>query len=123
MWEKAYKVFERSVAELDKAIVVKFSTRQKQKLGIMTSINNVITLLHIVYNEQFNAIDEIPQIEISENEKKQGFTFIENLEEIKISEIEDDFKVKLGELIENGEPLTVQVNQESQEEELGFFKQ
>ena len=59
MFEKAYKVFERSVNDSEKAIVVKFSTRQKQKLGIMTSIDNVITLLHIVYDEQFNEIDEL----------------------------------------------------------------
>ena len=121
IFKKAYKVFERSVAESDKVIVVKFSTRQKQKLGIMTSINGVITLLHIVYDEQFNEIDEIPQIEISEAEKKQGLSFIEKLESIELPSIEDNFKAKLEALIENGEPLTVAVP-EAKEEELSFFK-
>ena len=121
IFKKAYKVFERSVAESDKVIVVKFSTRQKQKLGLMTSINNVITLLHIVYDEQFNEIDEIPQIEISDAEKKQGLDFIEKLDSIELPSIEDNFKVKLEALIENGEPLTVTIP-EAQEEELSFFK-
>ncbi len=122
IFKKAYKVFERSVAESDKAIIVKFSTRQKQKLGIMTSIGNVITLLHIVYDDQFNEIDEIPEIEISDAEKKQGLDFIEKLEPIKLEEIEDNFKVKLEELIEKGEPLTVTIPEANEEEELGFFK-
>lgn len=120
IFKKAYKVFERAVAESDKVIVVKFSTRQKQKLGIMTSINGVITLLHIVYDEQFNEVDEIPQIEISETEKKQGLSFIEKLESIELPSIEDNFKAKLEALIENGEPMTVAVP-EAQEEELSFF--
>lgn len=123
MFEKAYKVFERSVFESEKAIIVKFSTRQKQKIGIMTSINNVITLLQIVYDDQFNEIDEIPQIEISENEKKQGIVFLENLNEVNVSDIENDFAVKLEELIIHGEPLAVQVPQEESHEELDFFKQ
>ncbi len=121
IFKKAYKVFERSVAESDKAIIVKFSTRQKQKLGIMTSIDGIITLLHIVYDDKFNVVDEIPEITISEDEKKQGLAFIEKLEPIKLAEIEDNFAVKLEALIEKGEPLTVTIP-EAQEEELSFFK-
>lgn len=123
MFEKAYKVFERSLNESNQAIVVKFSTRQKQKLGIMVSIDNVITLLHVVYDELFNEIDEIPEIEISETEKQQGIDFIENLESINLAEIEDTFKLKLEELIEKGQPLTVQVPEAEAKEELGFFNQ
>ena len=121
IFKKAYKVFERAVAESDKVIIVKFSTRQKQKLGIMTSIDGIITLLHLVYDDKFNEIDEIPEIKISEDEKKQGFSFIEKLETVKLSEIEDNFTLKLEALIENGEPLTVTIP-EAQEEELSFFK-
>lgn len=125
MFEKAYKVFERSVAESDKAIVVKFSTRQKQKLGIMTSIDNVLTLLHIVYEEQFNKVDsnDLPEIEISDAEKKQGTIFIESLEPINVLEIENDFKLKLEELVENGTPVALAPEIAHNEEELGFFKQ
>ena len=124
MFEKAYKVFERSINDSDKAIVVKFSTRQKQKLGIMTSINDVIILLHIVYDELFNADEiEVPQIEVSDAERKQGIDFIENLDLVDVSEIEDNFKLKLEELIQKGEPLTIQVPQEEAQEEMGFFKQ
>jgi len=121
IFKKAYKVFERAVAESNKAIIVKFSTRQKQKLGIMTSIDNVITLLHIVYDEKFNEIDEIPQIEISDAEKKQGLAFIKKLESVDLTNIEDNFKVKLEALIENGEPLTVSIPEANAEEELSFF--
>lgn len=120
IFKKAYKVFERAVAESNKVIVVKFSTRQKQKLGIMTSIDGIITLLHIVYDDKFNVVDEIPEIKISEDEKKQGLAFIEKLEPIKLAEIEDNFSVKLEALIEKGEPLTVTIP-EAQEEELSFF--
>jgi len=122
MFEKAYKVFERSVSDSNKAIVVKFSTRQKQKLGIMISIDNVLTLLHIVYDELFNEIDEIPEIEISVEEKKQGIDFINNLESVKLAEIEDDFKLKLEKLIENGTPVALSP-EIAHNEDLGFFKQ
>ena len=122
IFKKAYKVFERAVAESDKVIVVKFSTRQKQKLGLMTSINGVITLLHIVFDDLFNEIDEIPEIEITEDEKKQGLAFIEKLDAINLTEIEDNFKVKLEELIEKGEPLTVTIPEANEKEELSFFQ-
>ena len=124
MFEKAYKVFENSIAQSDKAIVVKFSTRQKQKLGIMTSIDGRLILLHIVYDELFNEIDEErPQVEVSDAELKQGLDFIEKLDSVDVTEIEDNFKVKLEALIENGTPLTVTVPESDEKEEMGFFTQ
>jgi len=123
MFKKAYKVFESSLENSDDVILVKFATSSKQKLGILTSKNGVMVLLQVVYEEYYNNITEIPEIEISDAEKKQGIEFIEKLEEIDISSIENEYNQKLLQLIESGDPMTVTIPEAEPEEELGFFTQ
>jgi len=123
MFKKTYKVFERGLAESDHAIVVKFAPSTKQKIGILTSSNNVMVILQIVYEENFNQISEIPEITVSQKEIKQGIGFVEKLELTNISELVDEYKEKLYALVEKDEPLTVTIPEAKQEEEeLSFFK-
>lgn len=123
MFKKAYKVFEQGISNSNDAIVVKFATSSKQKIGILTSMDNVLVLLQVVYEENFNDIVQIPEIEISEAEIKQGVNFVEKLDAVDISTIENEYNKRLYEFIEKGEPLTITVPQVEEKDELGFFNQ
>jgi len=123
MFKKAYKVFEQGISNSSDAIVVKFATSSKQKIGILTSMDNVLVLLQVVYEENFNDIVQIPEIKISDAEKKQGISFVKKLETVDISTIENEYNKRLYEFIEKGEPLTVTVPEVEEKDELGFFNQ
>jgi len=111
----AWKVIEQALAESNKALVVKFSTRQKERTGILITQDNVITLLQIVWNENFNEIDEVPEIDITDSERQSGVTMIDKLPEIKVEEIEDDYKQKVENLLESGESVEITVSTDGTE--------
>jgi len=123
IFQKAWKVIESGLAEGNKAILVKFSTRAKEKLGILTSQDSVITLLQIVYDNNRNELDETPTIELSKEEKIAGLQMLDKLTEIDPTTIEDDFRNKVERLVETGETIEIIVSEGKEEQSVSdMFK-
>jgi non-homologous end joining protein Ku len=127
--QRAYLTIFEGLRSSGKIVVVKFSVRTTQKLGVLmpfydeSTNTKAIVIKEIAYGEQLRVFDiefEKDQIPTSE-EEQQGISFINSLKEIDPHAVENDFTKKFEEILK-GEPITVSTEQKSGSS-MDFFKQ
>lgn len=119
--QKAWGILFSAINTGDQALVVKFSIRSRQKLGVLTTDGKVIVLLAVAFAEQFVRMDEELNIAVSEKETEMGLGFIKGLPSVDINTISDEYKTRLEELVA-GKPM-VEVKTEESASETSFFTQ
>lgn len=115
--QRAYLTIFEGLKNSDKVVIVKFSVRTTQKLGVLIPYFNVkqntkaIILKELAYGEQLRQFDlEYDEEQIpTESEEEQGMNFINSLKSINPHEIQNDFTIKFeeilkGETVEIAEP-------------------
>lgn len=120
-FKKVWKSLERSLAKSEQALIVKFSIRQKEKIGYLFSQNNRLVLLDVVYAENQKEIDENPEVEVTDLEVKSCEGMLNKFPEGDIAEIENTFNKNVENLLENGETVEIpeaEVKEEQSLEEL-----
>jgi DNA end-binding protein Ku len=117
--EKMFVVLRDGLFKSKKAIVVEYSIRSKQKLGLLIPFNDTIIVKQIAYGVELREFDESYAVELSADELELGTNFVTALKEIDPLEIEHQWSTKMEELLK-GEPMTVAVAEPK--DDLGFFK-
>ena len=106
---KAYLTIFEGLRLTNTAMVVKYSVRSKQNLGLIiaqfdeSTNTKALVIKEICYGEQLRVFDlEFPQDQIpNETEEQAGMAFINNLPSVKPQDIVNDFKVKFEEILKN----------------------
>ena len=105
--------------ESDSDLVVKVYSRGKEKLGIMSADSSGLVVYGISFEDETNSLDSvIPLPDLTPEEREMGNTFISSLKEIQISEIVNDEREKLFQLLE-GEIR--ELPELETEDEMGIF--
>lgn len=117
---KPWLVLKQALAQTGKAVVVRFTNNGKERLGYLVNFDDNLELICTAFEDKFQEPDtELPAIEVTDAEVKNGVDLIEKLEAPNIEEIVDERETRLTELIEKGEP-TEKVEEAA--EEMAFFK-
>ena len=127
--QRAYLTVFEGLKSSGKIVVVKYSVRTTQKLGILVPYfdeatnTKAILLKEIAYGEQLREFDlkfDDDQIPTSE-EEQSGIAFINSLKEINPLEIVNDFTKKFEEILK-GEPIIVGNEIKKQGSSMAMFK-
>lgn len=119
---KAYGIFQSGVNESDRHVVVRFSVRTKERIGVIQVQGNVLVLLAIAYNDQVRTIENEPQIDLNDEEIQLGKEFVNKLEKTDLTTITNRFTEKLEKIIEGADVETVSESQDDSDDGTGFFK-
>jgi len=95
-----YGILKESILKSDKLITVKFSIRDKEKIGVFTVENDYIVLLNLAYPEYVQEVDEETAIKLDETQKKLSKRFTESIKAIDLSSLTDTFKETLERILE-----------------------
>ena len=98
-----YAILKESILNSDKLITVKFSIRDKEKLGVLTVENDYIVLLNLAFAEYVQEVDEETTLKLDEIQKKLSKRFTQSIKAIKLSSLTDTFKETLQRILE-GKP-------------------
>jgi non-homologous end joining protein Ku len=106
---KAYLTIFEGLRLTNTAMVVKYSVRSKQNLGLIiaqfdeSTNTKALVIKEICYGEQLRVFDlEFPEDQIpNETEEQAGMAFINNLPSVKPQDIVNDFTVKFEEILKN----------------------
>lgn len=120
--KKAWGILFKALATGDKAMIVNYSVRSRQRLGILTVDNQTIVLLSMAYAEQLVRVDEETDVQVTEKEIEMGMGFLKSLPPMDINTLSDDYKTKLEELIA-GKPMIELKAEAPQKDETAFFTQ
>lgn len=80
-------------------IVVKFSIRQKEKLGVLKVENNAIVLLTLAFNEYVQEIDEDLDIDLDPKELADSKKLLKSIPKTDLTKIADTYTEKLEHII------------------------
>lgn len=117
---KAWEILRRAILQSDKAIIVNFAIRGKQRLGVLIARDDAIIMLGIAFGDQLVKLDEEIKVTLSDSEANLGKGFLQILPEIDLSQVKDSFKEKLEKLI-TGQP--VQITSKPVKSETAFFEE
>lgn len=120
-YDKAYGILRSGLTESDH-VVVRFSVRSKERIGVLTVQDKVIVLLAIAYDEQVREIENEPQIDLNEEEVKMGKEFVSKLEKTDLTQITNRFTERLEKILDGADGVTVSTSDEQDEDGTGFFK-
>jgi len=117
--KKHYARLRQAVIDCPDLIAVKFSIRQKEKLGILKVEGKTIVLLTIAFDEYVQENDELGDLDISltDNEKLDSKKLLKSIGKTDLTKIKDTYKEKL-EAILSGNPEP-EVKEEKQDEMWG----
>jgi len=117
--KKHYARLRQAVIDCPDLIAVKFSIRQKEKLGILKVEGKTIVLLTIAFDEYVQENDELKDLDISltDNEKLDSKKLLKSIGKTDLTKIKDTYKEKL-EAILSGNPEP-EVKEEKQDEMWG----
>jgi len=118
---KAYGIFHSGVNESDRHVIVRFSVRTKERLGVIQVQGNVLVLLAIAFNDQVREIENEPQIVLSDEEINLGKEFVNKLEKTDLTQIANRFTERLEKIIEGADVQSVTENDDG-DDGTGFFK-
>ena len=90
-----YATLRQTVLDCPDPIAVKFSIRQKEKLGILKVEGDVIVLLSIAFNEYIQDQDEDLNIVLSPSMKKNSKKFVKSIPKTDMTKIIDTYNEKL----------------------------
>ena len=90
-----YARLRQTVLDCPDPIVVKFSIRQKEKLGILKVEGDVIIMLSIAFNEYLQDQDEDLKIDLSESMKKDSAKFVKSIKKTDLATIKDTYNETL----------------------------
>lgn len=90
-----YATLRQTVLDCPDPITVKFSIRQKEKLGILKVEGDVIVLLSIAFNEYVQDQDEDLNIPLSPDMKKNSKKFVKSIPKTDLTKIVDTYNEKL----------------------------
>jgi DNA end-binding protein Ku len=118
---KAYGILHSGIVESDRHVIVRFSVRTKERLGVIQVQGNVLVLLAIAYNDQVRDIENEPQFVLSDEEIKMGKEFVNKLEKTDLTQIANRFTERLEKIIEGADVQSVTESDDS-DDGTGFFK-
>jgi DNA end-binding protein Ku len=118
---KAYGILHSGVSESDSHVVVRFSVRSKERLGLIQVQGNVLVLLAIAYNDQVREIENEPEIVLNAEEVKLGKEFVSKLEKTDLTTITNRFTEKLEKILEGADIQSVSSTSDD-DDGTGFFK-
>ena len=98
-----YAILKQSILESDNLFTVKFSIRDKEKIGVLTVENDYIVLLNLAYPEYVQEVDEETALKLDETQKKLSKRFTQSIKAIKLSSLTDTFKETLERILQ-GKP-------------------
>lgn len=125
----AYLTVFEGIRSSAKSVIVKYSVRTVQKLGVLvahyeeSTNTKAIVLKELAYGDQLRKFDlEFDQDQIPTSEQEQqGIAFINSLKEVNPKEIVNDFAVKFEEILK-GEPMTVSSEPQKEGSAMDMFK-
>ena len=125
---KAYLTVFEGLRLTNMAMVVKYSVRSKQNLGLIIAhfdeISNTkaLVLKEICYGEQLREFDlEYDEEQIPNSQEEQaGMSFVNNLDQINPQEIENDFTTKFEEILKNPDKV-IEVETETKGSAMDMF--
>lgn len=115
--KKHYAKLRQAVIDCPDLIAVKFSIRQKEKLGILKVEGKTIVLLTIAFNEYVQDNDEIGDLDISltDKEKLDSKRLLKSIGKTDLTKITDTYKEKLLAILSGKpEPQAKEVEQDDQ---------
>lgn len=117
--KKHYAKLRLAVEDCPDLIAVKFSIRQKEKMGILKVEGKTIVLLTIAFDEYVQENDEVNDLDISltDKEKLDSKKLLKSIGKTDLTKIKDTYKEKL-EAILSGKPEP-EVKEEKQDEMWG----
>ena len=118
---KAYNILQSGIAESDSHVVVRFSVRTKERLGVIQVQGNVLVLLAIAYNDQVREIENEPTNDLNAEEIKMGKEFVNKIEKTDLTSITNRFKERLEKILEGADIQSVSSASED-DDGMGFFK-
>ena len=115
---KPWASLRHALYENQEGILVKIYSRGKEKLGIMTGIQNALVIYGVVYEDELNQFDSTVPQELTETDIKMGNTFVDSLKEVDISQVVNDEREKLEALLEG----TLKIEAQPEADEMDFLK-
>ena len=117
--KKHYAKLRQAVIDCPDLIAVKFSIRQKEKLGILKVEGKTIVLLTIAFDEYVQENDEVGDLDISltDKEKLDSKRLLKSIGKTDLTKITDTYKEKLLAIL-SGKPKP-QVKEAKQDEMWG----
>lgn len=98
-----YAILRESILNSENLFTVKFSLRDKEKIGVLTVENDYIVLLNLAYPEYVQEVDEETALKLDETQKKLSKRFTQSIKPIELSSLTDTFKETLQRILEGKE--------------------
>ena len=117
---KAWGILEQALESSKSLVVVKFGLKSKPRLGVLNTIDGVIVLHNVSFEENFVTMNEKIKTDFTEEEAEMGKTFVESLKKIDLSGITDEYNTKLQEILEGKELIAIEVK--PAKDETALFK-
>ena len=114
---KHYAKLRQAVMDCPDLIAVKFSIRQKEKLGILKVEGKTIVLLTIAFNEYVQENDELADLDVTltTKEKEDSKKLVKSIGKTDLTKITDTYKEKLLAILSGKpEPKAKAVEQEDE---------
>jgi DNA end-binding protein Ku len=122
---KAYAILLEGMERAGKAIVVKYTIRNVQKMGILVPQTidgqGIILLRTMAFSAQIKPIDEEVKYDLTMAESDMGVDFMNSLKDVNLESFENERK-KTIEKILDGEMETISVSVKASKDETAFFK-
>ncbi len=93
--KKHYAKLRQTVLDCPDPIAVKFSIRQKEKLGILKVEGDVIVMLSIAFNEYIQDQDEDLKIDLTTKEKQDSKKFVKSIPKTDLTKVKDTYNETL----------------------------
>lgn len=104
-----------------KRLLIRYVIRNKEHLGLVKPYNRVLILKQMIYPEQIRKPEEMNEIKIEEKTLELGKELLKNIsnttKELKINQIQNNYKKKLLEYILENKPLKIK-HKEDKENDL-----
>jgi len=97
--KKHYAKLRQAIADSAEPISVRFSIRQKEKLGILKVENNAIVLLTLAFNEHVQEVDEDLNIDLSVKDKEDSKKLLKSIGKTDLTKITDTYNEKLERIL------------------------